>query len=140
MAMLRRAAKSEDVRVVDDQHGAPTAAGDLAAAFLDILQRYSGQEIAARAGIYHLTARGETTWHGLASAVFAGFSERGGSRLPNLVAIPSAQYPSAARRPADSRLDCGKIERQFGIRLPTWRQSLDRCLDHLLAQTQAQRC
>jgi dTDP-4-dehydrorhamnose reductase len=139
IAMLRRAAKSEDVRVVDDQRGAPTAAGDLADAILDILQRYSGEEIAARAGIYHLAARGETTWHGLASAIFARFSERG-ARMPSLVAIPSAQYPSAARRPANSRLDCGKIERQFGIRLPPWRQSLDRCLDRLLAQTEPQRC
>jgi dTDP-4-dehydrorhamnose reductase len=139
IAMLRRAAKSEDVRVVDDQQGAPTAAGDLADAILDILQRYSGEEIAARAGIYHLAARGETTWHGLASAIFARFSERG-ARVPSLVAISSAQYPSAARRPANSRLDCGKIERQFGIRLPPWRQSLDRCLDRLLAQTEPQRC
>jgi dTDP-4-dehydrorhamnose reductase len=136
--MLRRAAEPEDVRVVDDQHGAPTAAEDLADAILDILQRSGGEDIAARAGIHHLAARGETTWHGLASTIFARLSERGGLRAPGLVAISSAEYPSAARRPANSRLDCAKIERQFGIRLPPWRQSLDRCLDRLLAQAEPQ--
>jgi dTDP-4-dehydrorhamnose reductase len=138
--MMRRAAKSEPVRVVDDQRGAPTAAGDLADALLDILQRCSGGDIAVRGGIYHLTARGETTWHGLASAIFARFSEQTGARVPNLVAIPSAQYPSAARRPANSCLDCAKIDREFGIRLPPWRQSLDRCLDRLLMPVETQRC
>ena len=140
LAMLRRAAKSEPVRVVDDQRGAPTAACDLADAFLDILQRYPAGDIAARAGIYHLAAGGETTWHGFASAIFARFSEQTGARVPNLVAIPSAQYPAAARRPANSCLDCAKIEREFAIRLPPWRQSLDRCLDRLLMPVETQRC
>ena len=140
LAMLRRAAESKEVRVVDDQRGAPTAAGDLAEAILDILQRYSGGDVAVRGGIYHLTARGETTWHGFASAIFARFSEQRGARVPNLVAIPSAQYPAAARRPANSCLDCAKIEREFAIRLPPWRQSLDRCLDRLLTPVETQRC
>jgi dTDP-4-dehydrorhamnose reductase len=138
--MLRRAAESKEVGVVDDQRGAPTAAADLAEAILDMLQRYSGGDIAVRGGIYHLTARGETTWHGFASAIFARFSEQTGARVPNLVAIPSAQYLAAARRPANSCLDCAKIEREFAIRLPPWRQSLDRCLDRLLMPVETQRC
>jgi dTDP-4-dehydrorhamnose reductase len=138
--MVRRAATVEEVRVVDDQHGAPTAAGDLAGAILDILQRCSREEIAARAGVHNLAAQGETTWHGLAAAIFAGLSARGGRAVPRLVAISSAEYPTAARRPANSRLDCAAIERRFGIRLPPWRQSLNSCLDQLLAEAEPQRC
>ena len=139
-AMLSRAGpeQTENIRVVEDQHGAPTAAADLAGAILDIL-RLDGRDIAARSGIYHLAARGETTWHGLASVVFARLG-RAGCRVPKLVAISSAQYPAAALRPANSRLDCAKIERRFKISLPHWRQSLDRCLDRLLVRAEPQGC
>jgi len=60
--------------------------------------------------------------------------------VPKLVAIQTAEYPRAAQRPANSRLDCGKLERQFGIRLPPWQRSLDVCLERLLAKAELQRC
>jgi len=137
--MLRLAATRENVGVVNDQHGAPTAAFDLADAILDLIDRLAA---AARdrdtGGIYHLAAAGETTWHGFAAAIFAGWARRG-RRVPALEAITTGQYPTAARRPANSRLDCSKIAGVFGVRLPPWQSSLERCLDELaLAQAEAQ--
>jgi dTDP-4-dehydrorhamnose reductase len=138
--MLRLAATREKVQVVDDQHGAPTAASDLAAAILDLAERLSAPRTNDRdtGGIYHLAAAGETTWHGFAAAIFAGWARRG-HRVPVLEPITTAQYPTPARRPTNSRLDCSKIARVFGLRLPAWQSSLERCLDELAsAQAEAQ--
>ena len=136
--MLRLAATREKIGVVDDQHGAPTAASDLADAILDLIDRLAAARDRDTGGIYHLAAEGETTWYGFAGAIFAGWTRRG-RRVPALEAITTAQYPTAARRPANSRLDCSKIARVFGLRLPPWRSSLERCLDELaLAQAEAQ--
>ena len=127
--MLHLAATRDVVRVIDDQHGAPTAAADLARAILDILTSPAASEAA---GLYHVTAAGETTWHGFAAAIFAGWARRG-YRVPALAAITTAEYPLPARRPMNSRLDCSKIERTFGIRLPHWEASLEVCLDEIAA-------
>jgi dTDP-4-dehydrorhamnose reductase len=130
--MLRLATTREKVQVVDDQHGAPTAAPDLASAILDIAERLSAQRMddGDTGGIYHLAAAGETTWYGFAGAIFAGWARRG-HRVPMLEPITTAQYPTPARRPPNSRLDCRKIARIFGLRLPAWQISLERCLDEL---------
>jgi dTDP-4-dehydrorhamnose reductase len=137
--MLRLAATREKVQVVDDQHGAPTAAGDLARAILDLIEQLTAPQAADRiGGLYHLTNAGETTWYGFAGAIFAGWARRG-HRVPALEPITTAQYPTPARRPANSRLDCGKIARVFGLRLPPWQTSLERCLDELAsARAEAQ--
>jgi dTDP-4-dehydrorhamnose reductase len=137
--MLRLAATREKVQVVDDQHGAPTAAFDLAGAILDLVDRLGAAPRDRDSGdIYHLAADGETTWHGFAAAIFAGWARRG-LRVPTLEAITTAQYPTAARRPANSRLDCSKVARVFGLRLPAWRISLERCLDEIAeARAEAQ--
>src|SRR6266536_1943086 len=127
-AMLRLAQAKDHIRVVDDQRGAPTAANDLANAMLDILGQL--REGAESCGIYHVTAQGETTWYGFASAIFATWQRRG-YRVPQLEAITSAEFPTPARRPANSRLDCAKVERDFGIRLPAWQESVDACLERL---------
>jgi dTDP-4-dehydrorhamnose reductase len=138
-AMLRLAETREYVRVVDDQWGSPTAANDLADAILDVLGQLGQECLRSRAGIYHLAAQGNTTWHGFASAIFAGWAARG-RPMPKLVAIRTTDYPLAARRPVNSRLDCGKIEHQFGIRLPPWQQSLHTCLDRLQVDAERQKC
>jgi dTDP-4-dehydrorhamnose reductase len=138
--MLRLAATREQVQVVDDQHGAPTAAPDLAGAILDLVERLTKQGASDRTvgGIYHLAGAGETTWYGFATAIFAGWARRG-RRVPVLAPIATAQYPTAARRPANSRLDCSKAARVFGLRLPPWQSSLERCLGELAcAQAEAQ--
>ena len=105
--MLRLAETRDNVRVIDDQWGSPTAANDLAKAILDILDQLGLDGISSRAGVYHLTAQGQTTWHGFASAIFAGWAGRG---RPGDEARrdKSAEYPAAARRPANSRLDCAQ--------------------------------
>jgi dTDP-4-dehydrorhamnose reductase len=136
--MLRLALTREKVQVIDDQHGAPTAAFDLADAILDLIDRLARARDRDLGGVYHLANRGETTWHGFAAAIFAGWARRG-HRVPALEAITTAQYPAAAQRPANSRLDCSKAARVFGVRLPEWRSSLERCLDELaLARAEAQ--
>ena len=137
--MLRLAQTRDDVCVVDDQWGSPTSGNDLANAILDILRRVAPDNFSSQAGVYHLSAQGETNWHGFASAIFASWAKRG-RLVPRLVPIRSEEYPTAASRPANSRLDCGKIKRQFGISLPPWQRSLDACLDRLMAETDLQRC
>jgi dTDP-4-dehydrorhamnose reductase len=123
--MLRLAAERPIVRVVADQHGTPTSAHDLAGAILDMIERP-----AIEGKLYHLTGSGETTWYGFAEAVFAGWARRGRG-IPQLERITTADYQAAAPRPANSRLDCSKIERELGIRLPDWHTSLEFCLETL---------
>jgi dTDP-4-dehydrorhamnose reductase len=126
--MLGLAGTRDIVRVVDDQHGAPTAARDLASAILALIGNIS--QDGGEGGVYHLTADGSTTWYEFADAIFAGWRVRGRG-VPALEPITSAGYPTAAKRPANSRLDCTKIQRVYGIRLPHWRGSLAECLDTL---------
>jgi dTDP-4-dehydrorhamnose reductase len=130
--MLRLAAERPALRVVADQHGAPSFADDLA----DAIARLSPVMAAApagdpRFGLFHLTGTPHTTWHGFAAAILDGAARRGHPR-PTLAAIATADYPTRARRPADGRLDCTKIGRVHGIAPADWRISLARCLDALL--------
>jgi dTDP-4-dehydrorhamnose reductase len=128
--MLGLAETRKVVRVVDDQRGAPTAAADIASAVLAMAPlMLSGR---CGGGLYHLSAGGSTTWHGFAAAIFAGWKSRG-RRVPVLEPITTADYPTPARRPANSQLDCGKIACDLGVRLPPWQQSLAACLDVLAA-------
>jgi len=131
--MMRLAETRPLVRVVADQFGSPTSAVDLAAAILKIAQQFGSADRRATTGIYHLTARGETTWHGFAAAIFEGLGRRG-LKVPRLEAISAAEYPTPARRPANSRLDSSRAERAFRLRLPHWRNSLEACLDRLVSE------
>jgi dTDP-4-dehydrorhamnose reductase len=137
--MLRLGQTRDPIRVVDDQRGTPTAATDLAGAIVDLISRFTAEDIRRLAGVYHLTARGDTTWHGFASAIFSG-SRRRDRRVPDLVPITTAQYPTPARRPANSRLDCTKAAQQLGIQLPHWQQSVETCLVRLFAQPEFGPC
>ena len=116
-AILAAAKAKPELRVVDDQRGAPTSSMAIAGAVAQVLSSASWSTKAD--GIYHLSAAGETTWHGFAKAIL----EAKGIGTP-LVAIRSDEYPVAARRPKNSLLDNGKIGAAFGIALPDWRQSL----------------
>jgi dTDP-4-dehydrorhamnose reductase len=128
--MLRLSETQPKVRVVDDQRGTPTSAADLAVAVLAIVERLRSANGCDHAGIYHLAGEGETSWHGFAAAIFAILARRGRS-VPELQAISTAEYPTPARRPQNSCLDSSKAERIFGVRLPSWRSSLEECLDQL---------
>lgn len=115
--MLRLGAERDEVRVVDDQFGAPTSARDLAEAIATIARRITGPM--PQFGTYHYADAGETSWHGFAAEIFrqAGLKARA-------VPIPATEYPTPARRPANSRLDATKISRIFGIHPPAWQTSL----------------
>ena len=125
--MLKRAAEGAAIRVVDDQRGAPTYAPDLAAALLQAVPRI----LDGRSGLYHLTSRGETTWHGFARHVFHA-SRRLGGPWADATAIASADYPTPARRPMCSVLDSSRFERDFGIGLPDWTEGAERCVARLV--------
>ena len=138
--MLRLGETRDQIQVVDDQYGAPTSARDLAQAIIEIVEQMEGRPAENLGGIYHLTAAGKTTWYGFATAIFAGWASRG-RHVPALKAITTADYPTPARRPVNSQLDCSKAVRVFGVRLPHWRQALESCLDELaIGQMSTQSC
>ena len=132
--MLGAAQKVPSLRVVADQQGCPTTAADLADAVLAVAARLLGGWQPGWQGVYHAAGTGSTTWHGLAVATFEEAARHGHPR-PEVVPIATADWPTPARRPADSRLDCGRLARVFDVRLPPWRPSLARTIDALLAPT-----
>jgi dTDP-4-dehydrorhamnose reductase len=132
--MLNLAQTRDTLRVVADQHGCPTAAADLAAAILAIAARIEATGWTdSYAGVFHAAGSGETTWHGLAAAVFEEASRHNAKVPAHVLAITTADFPTPARRPANSRLDCTHLEAVFGIRLPHWRDSLARTIDEIFA-------
>jgi dTDP-4-dehydrorhamnose reductase len=132
--MLALAQTRDTLRVVADQQGCPTAAADLAAAILAIASRIEvdGWDD-ARSGVFHAAGSGETTWHGLAMAVFQAASRHGAKTPASVAAITTAEFPTAARRPPNSRLNCTRLADAFGIRLPDWHDSLARTVDEIFA-------
>lgn len=129
--MLGLADTRDVVTVVNDQMLAPTSALDLARALLTIADR-TVAEGERHAGIYHLAGSGAVTWFDFATVIFAGAARRGW-RVPRVEPIASADFPRAAKRPPNSTLDCGKAERTFGVRLPSWRESVEACLERRAA-------
>ena len=133
--MLRMAGERDEIDVVDDHWGCPTFASDLAAAVATVGDKLiSTRERSRLAGIYHASGAGETTWCRFARAIMAGSAARGGPRC-RIRAIATGQYPTRARRPANSRLDCSKLLADFGVRFPDWTVALDACLDRMLTQS-----
>jgi dTDP-4-dehydrorhamnose reductase len=130
--MLRVGADRDRLRVVADQRGSPTTAADLAEAILAIATQLHAGWQDRYAGIYHAAGTGETTWHGLAVATFEE-AEKFGARPPTVEAITTADYPTKAKRPADTRLDCTKLATIFNVRLPNWRPSLARTIADIFA-------
>lgn len=128
--MLRLGAERDELRVVADQVGSPTPAALIADVTAQII---AGP--APTAGIFHLAAEGQTSWHGFAEAIFERAHRRGLlARLPRVLPITTADYPTPARRPAFSGLDSTALQQTFGVVLPDWRQGLERVLDGLVAQ------
>ena len=135
LTMLRLAGTQAELRVVDDQHGAPTTNRQLASAIVDLLlagaraRSVSEQDLGRlreASGLYHATAGGETTWAGFARAIFAERALRPGPAFvaPRVVPIRTEDYPTPARRPMNSRLSCEKLARTFGVQLSDWREGL----------------
>jgi dTDP-4-dehydrorhamnose reductase len=117
LSMLRLARERPQLRVVDDQVGAPTSSRAIADATAAVLVRAMASP--GLEGLYHLTASGETSWCGFARAILA----RAGIEIP-VVPIPTEQYPTPARRPRNSRLDCARLRAAFGVTLAPWQESL----------------
>jgi dTDP-4-dehydrorhamnose reductase len=132
LTMLAAAAKAPKLRVVGDQKGCPSAAPDLAQAILAIAAQLQNGWSSNYAGVFHLAGSGETTWHGLAVAAFED-AARHGLVAPPVEAIATADWPTPARRPPDSRLDCGKLAAIFGVAMPHWRGALTRVVDSVYA-------
>ncbi len=134
--MLRLAREREQLRVVADQFGAPTAAeliADVSALALHRVLRDAAFGAQA-SGLYHLTASGSTSWHGYADFVLDQARALGDTlRCTELLPIATADYPLPAPRPANSRLDCTRLQQRFGVQLPDWRVQVRRLLDELLA-------
>ena len=135
LTILKLAREREELRIVADQHGAPTWCGDLARitaeAIRDTEARAAEQgcspaeALAERSGVYHACNSGETTWHGFAAEAVRQMQGREpGRRFARLVPIATAEYPTPARRPQYSLLNCGKLESRLGLRMGEWKRSL----------------
>jgi dTDP-4-dehydrorhamnose reductase len=126
LTMLRLAATNPQVRVVDDQHGAPTSSRQIASAVAELVLERDPERLRAASGIYHATARGECSWFEFAQAIFEERSRQPGQAFtaPHLIAIPTREYPTPAKRPANSRLSNEKLATTFGVRLTGWREGL----------------
>ena len=132
--MLHLAETRDEVGVVADQAGGPTSALDIADAIFAVARNLAGraQDTSLR-GVFHMSAAGEAVWADVAEAIFAE-RERQGGRPVRVRRITTADYPAAARRPANSRLDCGKLARAHDVRLPEWQDSLRACVARLLEE------
>ena len=132
--MLKLGAERPSLRVVDDQRGCPTSAGDLAAALIVVAERLiTDQE--APTGDYQFVNAGEATWCEFARAIFQ-VAEAHGRTAPIVEAITTADYPTPARRPANSRLATDKIRRDFGVEPRSWREAMEEIVQRLLAPTE----
>jgi len=128
--MLALGARRDRLRIVTDQRGSPTAAGEIARAVIAMTERLAAGEGAF--GIFHFAGGGAVTRFGLADAIFARAATRGWAR-PALDRATSAEFPVPARRPANSALDCAKLVRDWGIVSRPWREALDETVDEILA-------
>ncbi len=133
--MLRLASERSELGVINDQVGAPTGAELIADVTAHALYRVMAQP--ELAGLYHLTAAGETSWHDYAAFVFEQARQSGIKlALQQLNPIPASSYPTPALRPSNSRLNCHKLETAFNLQLPHWQQGVARMLNEVLEQKQ----
>lgn len=117
--MLKLSREREELKVIDDQVGAPTYSRHIAEASALAVARWQDQS-----GIYHLANGGETSWHGFAQAIFEDDPKRSEQIVKSCLPIPTSAYPTKATRPLNSRMDQSKLDRDFGIRMPHWRDAL----------------
>ena len=132
LTMLKLGRERKELKVVDDQFGAPTSARMIAVATAAAIAKSLANgaidldRFRQLGGLYHLTAAGRTTWYGFAQAILA---DKAG--MAKVSPIPTSGYPTPARRPPNSVLDNGKLEKQFGFSLPDWKIGLKLCLEEL---------
>jgi dTDP-4-dehydrorhamnose reductase len=129
--MLRLAGERDEVAVVADQRGNPTSALDIADAVLLVAANLRARSDPGLRGVFHMTAAGQASWADFAEAVFEA-SARAGGAFARTRRISTADYPTAAKRPANSRLDSSRLEQMHGVRLPDWHDSLQVVIDSLV--------
>ena len=135
--MLRLGGERDVLEVVSDQHGTPTSTDVIVEGTLAALETWMSAGSESKrglCGVHHLVTSGSTTWHGFAEAIFAEAHERGLiTRMPEVHAIDTRQFPTAARRPAWSVLDNRDMVEHFGYRPPDWREALGPVMDRIVA-------
>jgi dTDP-4-dehydrorhamnose reductase len=136
--IARLAAQQTELRIVADQYGAPTSTrviADFAASIIGSNRIRLNERFTEAGGLVHVAASGETTWHGFAVAIVDGLQARSVAlAAQSIVPIRTAEYPTKARRPANSRLDLTRLRTVFGISTPQWNQALAAELDDLLKE------
>lgn len=129
--MLRLGSERDELRIVADQHGGPTPAADIARSLLELARRHLRGEALAW-GTYHYAGQPFTSWHGFAEVIFSEARAQGLlPRSPRLIAIASHEYPTPARRPANSALDSQHFTDTFGLTAPDWQRGLRTMLSEL---------
>jgi dTDP-4-dehydrorhamnose reductase len=127
--MLRIGQEREELKIVNDQKGAPTSALALATATRSIVNSAAERNFEGTAGIYHMTCGGETTWSGFAQSIF--WNARADRPWASVTGISASEYPTPAKRPANSALSNRKLNAAFGIELPSWESALNVSLESL---------
>lgn len=130
LTILRLAAERAELKIIADQVGAPTWSRSIAEATAQLVA-HCHQDRASIRGVYNLSAAGKTSWHGFASAIVSEYRSQYPERhlaVQNIVPIPTSEYPTPAKRPANSLLDHRKISTDFGIQMPEWHLSLSQLL------------
>jgi dTDP-4-dehydrorhamnose reductase len=133
--MLRLAEQHQRLTVIDDQRGAPTGADLIADVTAHAVAHVLRTQDATLVGTYHLAAAGETSWHGYASHVIdyaRQIKPDRGWQVTEVAPVTTAAFPTAAQRPLNSRLDTSKLQRNFGLHLPTWQRGVERMLTEIL--------
>jgi len=133
--MLALASNRDELSIVADQFGNPTYAPDIADALLAVIAKATANGWRPElAGIYHLAGTGDTNWHGFAKRIFEEGGKHG-HKVPIANAISTADYPTPAKRPANSRLDCTKLETTFRVTMPQWQESTAICVKRLFEES-----
>lgn len=135
LTILKLAREREEIRIVDDQFGAPTWSRTVAETTAEILKNSggleSGGDFGGKSGLYHLAASGETSWYGFAREALDLDPGKEEQRVRRLVPTPTSAYPTPAARPLNSRLDCTLLQRTFSVILPSWEESLRQIMTEL---------
>ncbi len=134
--MLRLAATRDEIGVVADQFGSPTSADDIAQAVVAIAERLLQDASPELRGVFHLVGTGETSWAGFAKLIFSVLEEHTGKHIA-VREIATSDYPTPAKRPANSRLNCSKLHKHYGLCLPSWTASTQHTVKRLIAEDKA---
>ena len=126
LTMQRLLQERDSLSIVSDEVGAPTWAATIARATAEMVRKRSAGE-AGPSGLYHLTASGETSWYGFACSIAEQLRQQGRLRA-EITPIQSKDYPTAAQRPLNSRLNCARLQSDWGVRLPDWETALHECI------------